>query len=205
MPGGKYVLPKLKYGYGELAPFLSEQQLAIHHGKHHAAYVNGANAIYDKLDAARSSGADLDFKAIAKELAFNSGGHVLHSLFWENMAPAGKGGGGVPEAGSAIGDAIKNEFGSFERFKTEFSKIAVSVEGSGWAVLAYGKMTQRPVIMQVEKHNVNFAPGLKPLLVIDVWEHAYYLDYKNERPRFVDAFWNVVDWNAVNERLKKVL
>ncbi len=203
MVGGKYVLPKLRYGYGELAPFISEQQLAIHHSKHHQAYVNAANAIYDKLDAARASNADLDFKAVAKELAFNSGGHVLHSLFWENMAPAGKGGGGAP-AGEIAG-TIKNEFGSFERFKTEFSKTAVSVEGSGWAVLTYGKMTQRPIIMQVEKHNVNFAPGLKPLLILDVWEHAYYLDYKNERVKFVDAFWNIVDWNAVNERLKKVL
>ncbi len=203
MVGGKYVLPKLKYGYGELAPFISEQQLTLHHSKHHQAYVNAANAIYDKLDAARANGAELDFKAIAKELAFNSGGHVLHSLFWENMAPTGKGGGGAPTG--EIADALKNEFGSFERFKTEFAKTAVSVEGSGWAVLTYGRMTQRPIIMQVEKHNVNFAPGLKPLLVLDVWEHAYYLDYKNERARFVDAFWNIADWSAVNERLKKVL
>ena len=206
MPGGKYVLPKLKYGYGELAPFISEQQLTIHHSKHHQAYVNAANAIYDKLDAARASGADLDFKAIAKELAFNSGGHVLHSLFWENMAPpaqSGGSGGGVPDG--AIADAIKKEFGSFERFKTEFSKAAVTCEGSGWAVLAYGKMTQRPIIMQVEKHNVNFAPGLALLLALDVWEHAYYLDYKNERPKFVEAFWNIVDWRAVDERLKDAL
>lgn len=203
MPGGKYVLPKLNYGYAELAPFISEAQLTLHHSKHHAAYVNAANALYEKLDAARASGAELDFKAIAKELAFNSGGHVLHSLFWENMAPPAKGGGGIPEG--AIGEAIKNEFGSFERFKTEFAKIAVSVEGSGWAVLAYGKKTQRPIIMQVEKYNVNFAPGLAPLLALDVWEHAYYIDYKNERPRFVEAFWNIVNWRAADERLKEVL
>jgi Fe-Mn family superoxide dismutase len=203
MVGGKYVLPKLKYGYAELAPFISEAQLALHHSKHHAAYVNAANALYDKLDAARKDNADLDFKAIAKELAFNSGGHVLHSLFWDNMAPAGKGGGGIPDG--AIGDAIKSEFGSFERFKQEFTKTAVSVEGSGWAVLTYGKKTQRPIIFQVEKHNVNFPPGVALLLALDVWEHAYYLDYKNERARFVDAFWNIVDWREVDKRLKEVL
>src|SRR3989304_7904192 len=147
-----FSLPKLPYDPKALAPFLSEQQLTIHHDKHHMAYVNGANAIFEKLDKARKENAELDMKSTLKELSFHIGGHMLHSIFWENLAPAGKGGG---KAGGAIADMIDKEFGSFERFKMEFTKAAVSVEGSGWAALALQECVPRPVIMQIEKHNVN--------------------------------------------------
>ena len=198
MPNGFYALPNLKYGYGELAPFISEQQLAIHHQMHHNAYVTGANAILEKLDKARKDNAELDMKATLKELSFNIGGHLLHSLFWENMAPAGKGG-GAPKG--KLADAINAEFGSFDRFKKEFTKAAASVEGSGWAALAFDTQTKRPLIMQVEKHSVNTYPQSRILLVVDVFEHAYYLDYKNDRAKFIEAFWNIVDWDAVGKRL----
>jgi hypothetical protein len=125
--GKKYELPPLKYGYKDLAPFLSEEQLTLHHDKHHAAYVNGANAILDKLQVARKDNVDLDMKAIAKELSFNVGGHLLHKIFWENLAPTGRGGG---QPGGNLGDAIKTEYGSFDRFKKEFTAIATSAEGS---------------------------------------------------------------------------
>jgi Fe-Mn family superoxide dismutase len=200
--GKKYELPPLKYGYKDLAPFLSEEQLTLHHDKHHAAYVNGANAILDKLAAARKDNVDLDMKAIAKEFSFNVGGHTLHKIFWENLAPVGKAGG---QPGGQLGDAINAEYGSFDRFKKEFSAIATSAEGSGWAALTYCKMAQRPMVMQIEKHNVNVFPGFKILAVLDVWEHAYYVDYKNLRPKYVEAFWNNINWDYVSEQFDKVV
>jgi Fe-Mn family superoxide dismutase len=194
-----FVLPKLPYDYSALAPYISEQQLMLHHDKHHLAYVNGANAIFDKLDKARKENTDLDMKSTLKELSFHVGGHLLHSIFWENLAPAGKGGG---KPGGAIVDMIDKEFGSFERFKMEFTKAAVSVEGSGWAALAVQECVARPLIMQIEKHNVNVYPSFQVLMVLDVWEHAYYLDYKNDRAKFVEAYWNLVNWDYINKVLK---
>jgi Fe-Mn family superoxide dismutase len=194
-----FSLPKLPYDYNALMPHMSEEQLKLHHDKHHQAYVNGANAIFEKLDKARKENADIDVKATLKELSFHIGGHVLHSAFWENLAPASKGGG---KPGGAIADEIQNEFGSFERFKKEFSQAATSVEGSGWAVLAMHPCLDRLCIMQIEKHNVNYFPSFRVLMVLDLWEHAYYLDYKNDRAKFVEAFWNIVNWDYVNKMLK---
>jgi superoxide dismutase, Fe-Mn family len=191
-----FSLPKLRYDYNALAPYMSEEQLKLHHDKHHMAYVTGANAIFEKLDKARKENAELDMKATLKELSFHIGGHMLHSTFWECMAPAGKGGG---KPNGAIADLLNKEFGSFDRFKMEFTKAATSVEGSGWAVLAMQECVARPLIMQVEKHNVNVYPGFRILMALDVWEHAYYVDYKNDRAKFVDGFWNVVNWDYVNK------
>jgi Fe-Mn family superoxide dismutase len=196
-----YVLPKLVYGYKDLEPYMSEQQLTIHHQKHHQAYVNGANAILEKLDKSRKEGTDMDIKATLKELSWNIGGQLLHSLFWGNLAPAGKGGGGKPSG--VLGDAIDTEFGSFERFKKEFTQAAVSVEGSGWAALTLCRQTRRPIVMQIEKHNMNVYPMFRILMVIDVFEHAYYIDYKNDRAKFIEAFWNIVNWNETNKRLEE--
>jgi len=197
-----YVLPKLPYDYKDLAPYMSEEQLRIHHSKHHQAYVNGANTILQKLDKARKDGTELDVKSTLKELSWNIGGHLLHSLFWGNLAPAGKGGG---KPSGVLGDAIEREFGSFERFKKEFTQAAVSVEGSGWAALTFCRQTNRPIIMQIEKHNTNVYPMFRILMVLDVFEHAYYIDYKNERAKFVDAFWNIVNWDGVNKRLEEAM
>jgi len=194
-----FVLPKLPYDYNDLAPYISEQQLMLHHDKHHLAYVNGANAIFDKLDKVRKENTELDMKATLKELSFHIGGHLLHSILWENLAPTGKGGG---KPGGAIGEMIDKEFGSFERFKTELTKAATGVEGSGWAALAVQQCVARPLIMQIEKHNVNVYPSFQILMVLDVWEHAYYLDYKNDRAKFVDAIWNIVNWDYINKVLK---
>lgn len=196
-----YNLPPLPYGYKDLEPHISEEQLTIHHQKHHQAYVNGANAILEKLDKARKDSTDLDMKFTLKNLSFNIGGHLLHSLFWPDLAPAGKGGG---NPGGMLGDVLSKEFGSFERFKKEFTQAAVSVEGSGWAALTLDKRTSRPLIMQIEKHNTNIYPAFEILMVLDVWEHAYYLDYKNRRAKFVDAFWNIVNWDEVNKRLEEL-
>jgi len=195
----KYNLPALSFGYGDLAPHISEQQLTLHHQKHHQAYVNGANAIFEKLEKSRSEGSDLDQKAVLKELSFHIGGHRLHTLFWENLAPAGKGGGGTPSG--TLAEWITRDFGSTDRFKKEFNQAASSVEGSGWAVLSVCLGTSRLLIMQVEKHNVNVYPGFRILMVLDVWEHAYYLDYQNDRGKFIENFWNIVKWDVINKRL----
>ena len=203
MPDSRfYTLPGLPYPSDALAPFISEAQLRLHHDRHHAAYVNAANAIFERLDSARTSGGDVDIKQTQKELSFQAGGHILHTLFWKNLAPPGKAGG---KPGGILADSLEKEFGSFERFRKEFTAAAVSTEGSGWAALARCGMTGRLLIMQIEKHNVNVFPHLRIILVLDVWEHAYYLDYKNERPRFVDAFWNIVNWDEVNQRLEALL
>ncbi len=198
-----YSLPKLPYGYKELAPFMSEEQLQLHHEKHHQAYVTGANAVFEKLEQARKTGGDLDMKAALKELSFHIGGHLLHGLFWENLAPAGRGGGGQPAG--ILGAAIDKEFGSFERFRTEFSQAAVTDEGSGWAALSWCRMSNRPLVMQIEKHNANVYPAFPILLVLDVWEHAYYLDFRNLRAKFVEAFWNIANWEEANRRFTALL
>jgi Fe-Mn family superoxide dismutase len=201
--GTAYVLPKLPYNYNALEPYISEQQLTIHHDKHHLTYVNAANAAFKKLEEARKNKAEIDVKAMLKELSFNIGGHQLHSIFWPTMAPAGKGGGGEPTG--KLADAINKEFGSFSQFKAEFSKAAATTEGSGWAALAIDVKTKQLAIMQIEKHNVNVYTGFYIVMVLDVWEHAYYLDYKNERPKFVEAFWNIVNWERVNKRFEEAL
>ena len=198
----KYELPPLPYAPDALEPHISKEQLSLHHDKHHQAYVTGANAGLEKLEKARQEGTEVDMKALLKELSFNIGGHVLHTLFWPSMAPAGRGGGGTP--GGALADRIDQEWGSFDRFKAEFTKTASSVEGSGWAALVYCAKTNRTKIIQIEKHNHQIYPGYKILMVLDVWEHAYYIDYRNNRAQFIDAFWNVVNWDAVNKRFENI-
>ncbi len=191
-----YQLPELPYGYKDLEPYISEEQLKIHHTKHHKAYVDGANSILKKFDNRDSE--EFDVKAVSKELTFHVGGYVLHKFFWKNMGPADKCGG---EPTGTIAEYIEKDFGSFERFKKEFSQAAAGVEGSGWAVLTLCRMTNRIFIMQVEKHNVNIIPGFRIMLALDVWEHAYYLDYQNRRPEYVEAFWNLVNWEEVNRKM----
>src|ERR1035437_7408835 len=198
-----YALPELVYRYNELAPFISEDLLRLHHTKHHAAYVDGANAILRRMDEAKISKIDFDTKATFKELSFHVGGHILHSLFWENLAPTNKGGGAMPTG--TIAKVIDEEYGSFDQFKKIFSQTALSTEGSGWAALTFCMGTMRPIIMQVEKHNTNIYPMFRILMVLDVWEHAYYLDYKNDRKKFIEGFWNFVNWAEVNKRLEDLL
>lgn len=196
-----YKLPDLAYAYDALAPYMSKEQLMIHHDKHHAAYSNGVNSILERIEKARKEGTELDMKATLKELSFHVGGHVLHSLFWGNLAPMRE---KINEPKKELLAVLNNEFGGFSRFKDEFSKTALSVEGSGWAALSYCKCTRRPLIMQIEKHNSNIYPNFKILMVLDVWEHAYYIDYKNDRAKYIESFWNIVNWDKVAERLERL-
>ncbi len=203
MSGGEskyYILPPLPFGFGGLKPYISEEQLRIHYEKHHQAYVAAANQILQKIEVSRKENLDLDMKGILKSLSFNVGGHILHSLFWQNLTPPGKIGGKPDEILSA---AIAVEFGSFERFQKEFTEAALSIEGSGWATLAFCEETNRPLLMQIEKHNTNIYPGFRILMVLDMFEHAYYFDYKNEKAKYVEAFWKILNWETVSKRLEE--
>jgi len=199
MPKKNYSLSPLPFGYKDLEPYLSAEQLKIHYEKHHNAYALGANAILEKINKARKNDEDFDSKEILKSLSFNIGGYILHSLFWKNLAPIKKGGGKLR---GQIEAAIKKEFGSIDRFRKEFIQAAMSVEGSSWAALACSEEGGL-LITQIEKHNVNIYPQYSIILVIDVFEHAYYIDYKNERGKYLEAIWNIINWQEANKRLKK--
>jgi Fe-Mn family superoxide dismutase len=196
----KYNLPKLPYEYNALEPYMSLEVLTLHHTKHHQSYVNFANDLLAKLEEGRKSGASLDFKAISKALSFNVAGHILHETFWKIMDSASSGKNDIGKNAPKLLEQINKDFGSWERFKTEFSETAKSVEGSGWALLTWHKEHNNLNIIQVEKHNVNLYPEQKILLCLDVWEHSYYLDYKNDRAKFVENWWNIVNWQEVENR-----
>jgi Fe-Mn family superoxide dismutase len=197
----RYELPQLPYAYNALEPYIIEEIMRLHHTKHHQAYVNGANAALEKIEKAAKGEIQIDVRAVLRDLSFNLDGHKLHSIFWPNMAPPGKGGG---KPGGAIADRINAEFGSFENFKKLFSDAAKTVEGVGWALLLYDPEADRLVLTQIEKQNLMHLAELPILLAIDVWEHAYYLQYKNDRASYVDNWWNVVNWDDVEQRFSKV-
>ena len=190
-----YTLPELGYDYGALAPSISAAIMELHHSKHHQAYVTGANAAVAALAAARDSGDFANVNKLEKDLAFNLGGHVNHSIFWTNLSPNG-GDKPVGELASAIDD----NFGSFDKFTAHFTAAALGVQGSGWAALVWDSIGQKLLISQFFDQQSNFAAGTVPVLMLDVWEHAYYLDYKNVRADYVKAFWNIADWANVQQR-----
>ena len=196
----KYELPPLPYAYKALEPHISEKIMTLHHDKHHQAYVNGANAALDKLDKARKGEMTVDTRAVLRDYSFNIDGHILHTIFWPNMAPAGKGG-GTP--GGKLADKLQKDFGGFDKFKAQFSDAAKTVEGVGWALLLYDHWGDQLVLTQVEKQNLMHLAQMPILLALDVFEHAYYLDYLNDRAKYVDAWWNVVNWSDVDSRLGK--
>ncbi|MDO5697053.1 MAG: superoxide dismutase [Dermatophilus congolensis] len=192
-----YVLPDLSYDYGALEPHLSGQILELHHGKHHATYVAGANTAIEQLEELGKSGDASKINLVAKNLAFNLGGHINHSIFWSNMSPDG---GDKPVGDTAT--LLDEHFGGFDKFRDLFTANALGIQGSGWSVLAWDSLAQRPTIGQQYDHQGQFPTGQTPLLMLDMWEHAFYLQYKNVKPDFVKAWWNLVDWNDVEARLK---
>jgi superoxide dismutase, Fe-Mn family len=199
--GGPYQLPPLPYGYADLEPFIDAQTVKLHHDIHHAGYVKGANAAIAELETIRQTGGDAiaRVRAVTTNLAFNLAGHVLHDLFWKSMK---KDGGGDPPADSDAGKLIKRDFGSLDAFRAHLSAAAAQVQGSGWGVLAYEPLAQRLIVLSVEKHENLQAPGAVPLLALDVWEHAYYLKYQNQRTEFIKAFMQLVNWAHVDLRLQ---
>jgi Fe-Mn family superoxide dismutase len=191
-----YALPDLPYDYAALEPAISGEILQLHHGKHHAAYVAGANTTLDRLAEARDKQAWDGLVGLEKTLAFNVSGHVLHSIFWTNLSPDG---GDRPDGDLAA--ALEQHFGSFDAFATQLTTATTSVQGSGWGVLAWEPVGQRLIVEQVYDHHGNVGIAAVPLLVFDAWEHAYYLQYRNVRPDYVQRLWDLVNWADVTDRL----
>lgn len=191
----EYTLPDLGYDYSALEPSISGAIMELHHSKHHQAYVTGANTALAQLAEARDSDNLANVNKLQKDLAFNLGGHVNHSIFWTNLSPNG----GDKPTGE-LASAIDDFFGSFDKFRAHFTAAALGVQGSGWAALVWDSIGQKLIVQQFFDQQSNFAAGTIPVLLLDVWEHAYYLDYKNVRADYVKAFWNITNWENVEQR-----
>ncbi|WP_067449938.1 superoxide dismutase [Actinomadura macra] len=190
-----YTLPDLPYDYAALEPAITGEILELHHSKHHAAYVKGANDTLEKLAEARDKEQFGGLVGLEKTFAFNLSGHVLHSIFWDNLSPDG---GDRPDGELAA--AINEHFGSFEAFQKQLSSATSLVQGSGWGVLAWEPLGRRLIVEQVYDHHGNIGMNSTPLLVFDAWEHAYYLQYRNVRPDYVQRLWSLVNWADVKTR-----
>jgi superoxide dismutase len=195
VPPGKHTLPPLPYPYNALEPYIDERTMRLHHDEHHKSYVDGLNKAEIMMVQARKTGNFDLIKHWEREAAFNGAGHYLHTLFWETMAPHA---GGTPKG--QIRKQIERDFGSFQAFRKHFSQAAEKVEGGGWAILVWAPRAQRLEILQAEKHQNLSQWDVIPLLPLDVWEHAYYLKYPNKRKDYIEAWWHVVNWHAVNNR-----
>ncbi len=191
-----YVLPDLPYDYAALEPHYAGEILELHHDKHHAAYVSGANTTLEKLGESREKGDFASLVGLEKTLAFNVSGHVLHSIFWTNLSPEG---GDRPDG--ELATWLDEHFGSFDAFKAQLTQATTTIQGSGWGVLAFEPLGQRLLVEQVYDHQGNVGNGSVPLLVFDAWEHAFYLQYKNVKADFVTALWSLVNWADVAHRL----
>jgi Fe-Mn family superoxide dismutase len=194
-----YELPNLPYGYDALEPLLSRELLELHHDAHHAAYVKGANDTLAKLDDARRSKKYEHIGQLEKSLAFNVAGHVLHSLLWRNLAPRA---GGEPTG--SLATALARDFGDFAAFKEQLTAAAASVQGSGWGALSWEPLGKRLLVEQVFDHQGNTGNSTVPILVVDMWEHAYYLQYRNKKAAWLEAFWQLVNWQDVASRFEKI-
>ncbi|MEU7474279.1 superoxide dismutase [Streptomyces sp. NPDC044984] len=194
---GAYALPDLPYDYSALAPAITPEILELHHAKHHAAYVKGANDTLEQIAETRDKDqiTPIGLVGLEKTFAFNLSGHVLHSIFWQNLSPDG---GDRPDG--ALATAIDEHLGGFEAFKKQLTVATTSVQGSGWGVLAWEPLGRRLIVEQVYDHHGNVGQGSVPLLVFDAWEHAYYLQYKNVRPDYVTKLWDLVNWEDVAAR-----
>jgi superoxide dismutase, Fe-Mn family len=194
-----YELPELPYDYAALEPHISGRIMELHHDKHHGAYVKGANETLEKLDEARSKEDFSSLGKLEKALAFNLSGHVLHSLFWRNLAAKS---GGRPDG--ELAEAIRKDFGDFDKFKKQMSQAAGTIMGSGWAALIWEPVAQRLMTTQIYDHQSNLAQGGLPIMVLDAWEHAYYLQYQNRKVDFFEAVWSVWNWQDIAERFEAV-
>ena len=193
----KYTLPELDYDYAALEPHISGKIMELHHSKHHNAYVTGANKALENIAAAQESGDFATINQFQRDLTFNLGGHLNHSVFWKNLSPNG---GGEPEG--ELMEAIKDAFGSFDGFVKQFTAVATGIQGSGWSVLAYDSVGGRLTTFQMYDQANNVPAGTLPILMLDMWEHAFYLDYLNVKADYVKAFWNLVNWQDVAARLE---
>lgn len=194
----EYTLPDLGYDYAALEPSISGRIMELHHDKHHQTYVNGANQTLEQLAEARDKNDFGTINQLQKNLAFNLAGHVNHTIFWENLSPEG---GDKPEG--ELAQAVEEFFGSFDGLRAQFTAAALGIQGSGWAILAWDSLGEKLIIEQLYDHQGNLAAATVPLLLLDMWEHAFYLDYQNVKADYVKAFWNIVDWADVAERFSR--
>jgi superoxide dismutase, Fe-Mn family len=194
---GYYQLPPLPYAYSDLEPFIDEQTMQLHHDIHFASYMQGLNDALKNIALARQNQDFSQLNTFENSLAFNGGGYILHTLFFSNMAPAGK-----AEPSVWLKDTLAQHFGDINSFKSQFSAVALGVQGSGWAILGYQPLGQKYLILQVEKHQNATQWNIIPILALDVWEHAYYLKYQNKRKDYIQNWWNIVHWNNVEERMR---
>ena len=198
---GHYVLPPLPFSVEELQHIVSAENLILHHDKHHAAYVAGANAAVDALRKINNETLSPEYiPAATQKLAFNLGGHLLHTLYWNCMVPMP---GGMPQG--ALADAITADFGNFDAFNRLFAGVAERVMGSGWAVLGVDCMSKRLIICGISRHQDALVPGFSPILACDVWEHAYYPTWHNNRKGYIDAFMRHINWNTVSILYRKAI
>lgn len=193
-----YELPALDFDYSALEPHISARIMELHHSKHHQAYVTQANAALEQLAEARSSENFGNISKLQKDLAFNLGGHINHSIFWKNLGPES----GAPEG--ELASAINEYFGSFQAFQAHFTAAAMTIQGSGWAYLAWDAVGNQLIIGQLYDQQGNLPVVTVPLLMLDMWEHAFYLDYVNVKADYVKAFWNIVNWQDVAKRFDAV-
>ena len=196
-----YKLPDLPYDFSALEPVISGEIMQLHYSKHHNAYVTNLNAALEKYHDAEAKQDIASMIALQQAIKFNGGGHVNHTIFWSNLAPAAQGGGGNPSGDLA--KAITDEFGSFDSFIEKFSTKTVAIQGSGWGWLGYHKPSSKLVIAACANQDPLSTQEFTPLLGIDVWEHAYYLQYKNVRADYVKNIWKVVNWKNIEERFQK--
>jgi len=192
-----YTLPELSYDYSALEPHISARIMELHHSKHHAAYVAGANTALEQLADARATGNFGALPKLEKDLAFHVGGHVNHTIFWNNLSPDG----GDKPVGE-LATAIDEFFGSFDSFMAQFTAAAIGLQGSGWAVLAWEPVGKRLVTFQLYDQQGNTPLGVTPILQLDMWEHAFYLDYVNVKADYVKAFWNIANWADAGKRFE---
>jgi superoxide dismutase, Fe-Mn family len=191
----EYTLPDLPYDYSALEPHISGEIMELHHSKHHATYVKGANTAFEQFAEARENESFGAIGTLEKNLAFHLGGHLNHSVYWPNMSPDG----GDKPVGE-LQAAIDDQFGSFDAFRAHFEANALAVQGSGWSILAYDSIGQKLAIVQLYDQQGNIPLALVPLLMLDMWEHAYYLQHKNDKATYVKNWWNVVNWDDVQQR-----
>lgn len=199
----QYQLPVLSYGLSDLEPVISAAIMDLHYNKHHAAYVANLNKALEQFAEAEQKNDVAGMVALQSAIKFNGGGHVNHSIFWTNLVPKNKGGGVPPEG--ALAKAIENEFGSLQKFIDHFTAKTVAIQGSGWGWLGFNKATSHLEIVTCDNQDPLSTKGLIPLLGIDVWEHAYYLQYKNVRADYVKAIWGIINWKNVSERYQVAL
>ena len=193
-----YALPELPYDYAALEPHISGRIMELHHDKHHAAYVAGANTALEQLAEARDKNAFGTVNMLEKNLAFNLGGHVNHTAFWQNLSPDG----GDKPVGE-LAQAITDQFGSYDAFRAHFTATAMGIQGSGWAILAWDSLGGKLAIFQLFDQQGNIPMGLTPIVLLDMWEHAFYLDYVNVKADYIKAWWNILNWADAGARFDR--